>query len=221
MSGRQASKYVIASLVAATFLGGCSSRGSGDWHMLLQVASRSWSESDDSVSLEAAEAIPYASLGFRIGSAPEQILVLATDSASDRLWTSAAHVAITTRNGLIVRTAGLQFNLSGYGGGGGKFPLQAASGARSWLADFADIGKFGVQITCSDKPVSHETIEILGKSIEATQIAEACVSSQLDWSFVNRYWVNSATGRVWRSIQFVHPNLGPIEIEILRPTEAP
>ena len=41
------------------------------------------------------------------------MLVLATDTNGEQLWTSAAHTVIVTRGGRIVRTVGLEHDVSG------------------------------------------------------------------------------------------------------------
>ena len=105
----------IAALACTALLAACSSDGSGDWRALLQVARTSWEGRDAAVGLNEAAAIPYSTLGVRLNEGREQILILALDSNGERLWTSSSRVAITTRNGRIVGTAGFGTDLSGFG----------------------------------------------------------------------------------------------------------
>ena len=206
-------------LVLGPLLAGCSSEGSGDWSALIDIARQSWEQRDGAVPLSEASAIPFATLGVRMGGASERLLILATDSNGERLWTSAARVALTTRRGRIVATAGLGNDLSGYYSDT-AFRTDWKSRRRiAWTADFADLGLYSVVIDCDDVPVGTEKIKILGREIITLRVDEKCQSSQLDWSFTNTYWVSQISDRVWRSIQHVHPKLETLEIELLRTPE--
>ena len=165
--------------------------------------------------------MPYASMGVRLGTGPQIMIILAGDAGGQQLWTSAAKIAMTTQNGRIVRTAGFGHDLGGY-------YVWRCLRRGEWFAaqTRALASRFpGSQTVFRSDPVpgqaeaGEETIAILGKDIRTLRIDESCSSqsSQLDWSFENTYWVDPANGLVWRSIQHVHPQLDAIETEILRP----
>ncbi|MDE2135350.1 MAG: YjbF family lipoprotein [Alphaproteobacteria bacterium] len=204
-------------IVAVCALAGCSTIGGGDVASLYAITKSIWSDGGR-VTLEQAAAVPYASMGVRLGDSPEAMIILAGDAGGQRLWTSAAGVAIMTNDGRIVRTSGFEHNLGGYEsrvGAPGENGVQVVR----WQADFTDLNLYSVLITCRDRPVGDETIVILGKSIRTRHVVESCASdaSRLDWSFENTYWTDPVSGLVWRSIQHVHPQLDAIETEILRP----
>jgi hypothetical protein len=157
-------------------------------------------------------------MGIRLGGSPQNMVILAGDAGGQRLWTSAAKIAITTKDGRIVRTAGFGHDLGGYEPRGNSLGEDGARTVR-WQADFPDLNLYSVPITCRDHLVGDETIIILGKDIHVRRIDESCASadSQLDWSFKNIYWIDPESGLIWRSIQHVHPQLDSIETEILRP----
>ena len=211
----------LSAALLAIAAGACSSEGGGDWRGLFDTVRDSWENRDAPVSLAEASSIPYSTLGIRIGSAREQILVLATDTGGDRLWTSAARIAILTRGGRIVGTAGLPGNISNYASQSGAGSSWFTARRVSWTADFADLGVFSASVTCQDVPAAHEPTTILGQEFNTMRIDETCTSDQLNWNFANTYWVSSSTGRVWRSIQYIHPNMDPLEIQILRPPNSP
>jgi hypothetical protein len=200
--------------------GGCSSSGSNDWLALYKAAWKSWT-GDNAIGLDQAAAIPYASLGVRIGTGPEQLLVLAEDANGSQLWLSGSKIAITTRGGRIVATSGLGADLSG----GTSDALTSARGISrwkrgtviNWVADFADLGRYSVPIQCKDEPIGTETISILGKDIVTLHVVETCTAELLGWTFSNDYWVDENSGSVWRSIQHIHPKLDPLATEVLRP----
>jgi hypothetical protein len=208
-----------APVLAAVFvLAGCSVIGGGDAGSLYEIAKNVWSGSSKKVTLEEAASVPYASMGIRLGGSPEVMIILAGDMGGQRLWTSAAKIAITTKDGRIVRTAGFEHNLGGYGPQGDTLGKDGGRTLR-WQADFPDLSLYSVPIVCRDRPAGDETIVILGKDVHTRRIDESCANegSELDWSFDNTYWLDPASGLVWRSIQHVHPRLDAIETEILRP----
>lgn len=205
-----------AALVLAGLLGGCSSDGN-NWIEMFKVARNLWDTRDAPVGLDEAAAIPYATLGVRVNGGREQILVLATDNHGERLWTASALVAITTREGRIVRTAGFGTDLSGYGNGVGSAGDWNQPHRYSWSADFADLGLYSVLVQCQVTPAGPDPVTILGKEINTFRVDETCRADRIDWSFTNSYWISSETGRIWRSIQAVHPKGLVLEIEILRP----
>jgi len=216
---RSGAALALASVLA---LAGCDSLTSntGDWGQVISMARDGFSH-DSSITLEQAAAVPYASLGVRIGGGTQMLVVLATDAGGDRMWTSKSKIAVTTRNGRIVSTAGLDRNLNWITFGGGADPiLGAAQGGPPRqsvrLADYWDLNRYSMPLRCVTVSRGADTITILGKSIAVTRIEENCESEALDWSFTDTFWVGSS-GLVWKSLQHVHPDFDPIEIEVLRP----
>lgn len=210
----------MAACAAPLALSACNSVnfGGGDVGQIYRLTKAAWSSTDRNVTMAQAAASPYASMGIRLGDGPQSMVILATDSGNERLWTSAAHITLATRNGRIVRTAGLEHNLSGYQT---VRDTDNENGTRTilWFADFADLGRYSVPIQCRDRNAGPETITILGKTIHTRRVNESCASqsSRLDWTFHNTYWRDPESNLTWRSIQHVHPGTEAIETEILRP----
>ena len=205
---------------------GCSSSNSGNtsYAQFFQVVRQSWAASfgEVRVTREQAAAIPYASLGYRLDSGNQGILVLATDSGGDLLWTSAAHMVIVTRDGRIVRTAGLGRDLSNLTSRdqSGLPPVAAAVRApfsSTRLEDFPDLGLYGVRVSCRTTLAGPQSVKILGQTIATLRVDESCNSRNPDWSFTDSFWLDQGSGFVWRSRQHVHPKGSLVEIEIFRP----
>jgi len=215
MKSLHLSRRLLLGAALSAILGGCSSDNQ-DWVSLLQSARQAWVNRDAPVGLNEAAAVPFATLGIRIDGGREQILVLATDSDGERLWTSGAHVAITTRGDRIVRTAGFGTDLSAVYSVSGERDLRRVSSSNR-VADFRDIGRFGISITCKRTVTAYDPITILGKQFETTRIEEVCNADAVGWAFTNVFWISEKTGRVWRSIQHIHPKGPALELEILRP----
>lgn len=205
-------------------LAGCSSSGSGDFAQYFQIVKQSIDGTlgKSGVPLSRAAAIPYASMGWRLNDGGQNIIVLATENGSELLWTSAAHVVILTQDGRIRRTVGLPQNLSALAPGASTSlaaPAQALTApyTQQIVADFSDIGQFGVFITCRGTAVGAEAIKILGKTLSTRRVEERCDSPSLHWTFVNSYWLDPQTGFTWRSRQHIHPKEAVINTEVFRP----
>ncbi len=204
----------------------CSSGNSGNnsYAQFYQIMRQSWSASFGKVrvSREQAAAIAYASLGFTLNGGNQNLLVLATDSGGDLLWTSAAHVVIVTRDGRIVRTVGLGDDLSGVTTRDERALPAPAAAIRapftsSRLEDFPELGLYGVLVACRASLVGRQSIRILGQVIATFRVDETCHSRRPDWSFTDSFWVDGESGLVWRSRQHIHPKGAVVETEIFRP----
>jgi hypothetical protein len=210
---------------ACLLLAGCSSEES-DTHLLVDALRNAVTGPGPSaVTLGQAAAIPYASLGVRIGDGSQFLIVLAMDAPHSRLWTAGKAIALQTDDGRIVRTSGLAHNLSGVSGQSGvpispRDALKQRGGTRTLLYDFADLNAYSVKTVCRTTNLGRETITVLGKAIPTLHVEESCHADALGWSFVNTYWMGAKSGMVWKSIQYVHPQLGPISTEILRPPKS-
>ena len=174
------------------------------------------------VTRDQAGAVPYASMGWRLNGGPQSLIVLATDTNGDLLWTSAAHIVLLTHDGRIMRTVGLPHDVSGVMPAmGNSLPAPAAvlKGAFTSIrsVDFPDLGTYSVPISCKMVAVRRETISILGQPLTTVRADESCKSGTVGWSFTDSYWLNPESGFVWRSLQHLTPKGDTIETEILRP----
>lgn len=172
--------------------------------------------SSSSVPRERVAAVPYATLGVSLGSSDESLFVLGTRTGGDLVWRGGPQLAITTRNGRIVRTAGFVHNLSGF---------QAESGSPAggpanvtYLYDFADQSRYGIAVRCATQNLGSERITIIGVAIITNHVAEDCTAPQLGWNFRNEFW-QDASGYVWKSKQYVIPELDAFTIQVLRRAE--
>jgi hypothetical protein len=212
-----------AAIVVAATLVGCSSESGSDWASIGKMVQDYWN-GPKVVTLQQAGAVPYASIGVRIGTSAQALLVLAYSSDSDFLWVSGKSVSLTTRNGRLVRTAGFESNLAGFMSGPGLPETETATTwseprSFSWFADFSSPARFSVQVKCERTPDGPESIALLGTTIQTLKVEERCTAAALDWSFTNVFWVDAKSGFVWKSIQYVTPDLDPLDIEVMRPPE--
>jgi hypothetical protein len=202
-------------------LAGCSSGGQSAYSDYFTLVRQSVSNSIHGARVTRAQAaaISYASLGYRIDDGDQNILVLATDSNGEQLWTAGNHVVLLMRQGRIMRTVGLGHDLAALTGNDLP-PLTAAlkqSFTSTRMADYPDLGRYGVPLSCTAIAKGRQTIVILGQAIPTDRIDESCVSTALNWSFTNSYWLDPDSGLAWRTRQHVHPKGGTLETEIFRP----
>lgn len=214
-SGGCRALLMMGGLVLSSALGGCSSDGSADFRSFTSIIKLAFAPAQR-VTIKQASAIPYATIGVRLGGGPQAIGTLATDDGAQRLWAIGAKIMIaTTRDGQIQRTVGLPHNLSWMIPSG---PSATSARRRTgWSADFADLAVYSVNIQCEEILFGNVRIPILGKLVTTRRSNVRCEAPQLKWTFQNTYWTDPQTGLVWKSIQYIHPKLDPIEIETLRP----
>jgi hypothetical protein len=210
-------------LAGVLLMGGCSSQDNS-WSLYFQVLREGFrgGYSSSTIARGQAASVPYASLGYRIDGGGEMMLVLATDTNGDQLWTAASHVVLLTRGGRIARSVGLQHDRGGMTAQvGGDLPAPSAALKAPYrsmrLLDFPDIGLYGVAVTCITADAGRQPIVILGTSLGTRRVVETCSSKLPRWSFADTYWVEPDSGFVWRSLQHLHPQGPVIEVEILRP----
>lgn len=209
---------------AALALAGCSSASESSYSQVWKVVRGSVSASfgDSRVTLSQAAAIPYASMGWRLKDGNQALIVLATDTDGQLLWTSAAHVVLVTRDGRLVRSVGLPHDLGGLTPkGAATLPAPAAARLAAFrsmrLADYPDIGQYGVEIDCQARVAGRQTIAILNRQIATTRVDENCYSPTLRWRFTDNYWLDNDDNTVWRTRQHFHPREAWIETELFRP----
>lgn len=207
---------LLAALSAGLLLGSCAMNPGSDFAALYQITKAEF-EPPQSVTLEEAAAVPYASIGVRLGDSNQFLLVLATNEDSRQLWTSASRISILTRDGRIVRTGGLAHNL----GSLQSLRILSENGTTSvrWTADFPELSLYAIPIVCVRMPKGDEVISILGKDMRTRRVEEHCQAEtdRAGWRFTNVFWQDPETGFIWKSVQHVNPKLNPLEIAVLRP----
>ena len=159
-------------------------------------------------------------MGLQVEGQPQILLVLTTALPRQHLWLSPNHIVAVTRNGRIVRTAGLAKNLSdlAYSGPGSpQAALQRPGIPQHFIADFTDLQAYSVAITCIPRPAKPAKIKILGHSIHTMRVAEQCAAPSLNWDFTDRFWLDPGSGLTWQSVQHIHPDFPAVTLQLFRP----
>jgi len=158
-------------------------------------------------------------MGLALGANPEVLLVLGTAMGGNQEWFAGDNIFLATRQGHIIRTAGLPYDLGGIRSLSPASSMPGAETPSLFLIDFPDLGVYAAPLLCSSKLMGDDTVEILGASIPTRHFVEHCEVSVLKWTFENDFWQDAKTGVMWRSSQYVHPKSPPVILEVLRPPQ--
>jgi hypothetical protein len=177
---------------------------------------------DAPVTRAQVDALPYASVFARIGKGPRSLLVLAEADPPELRWLSADNAMLVTRSGRIVKTAGLPDDLSGtrFPRGGdmvGRPAGELTGGLQTRLIDLKSRFQYGTPVSSYFTIDGHEQISILEQSHETLRVSEQNHCPQLDWKFNNTWWIDPATGFVWKSLQWLTPDMPVFEMAVLKP----
>ena len=166
--------------------------------------------------------IPYASLAVRMGDGPQVLLILGRYDGDKLDWISGQNEVLVTERGRVVRTYGLPQDLTNttfHGADPVGQPSAAIAAARQCLRTVdVDPGHHdGIAVASQFEKVGDETIGILGESHPTELWRERGNAPQIDWEFVNLFWIDPESGYVWKSRQAATPSLPPIETIVYRP----
>lgn len=171
------------------------------------------------ISREYTDKLPYASLVAWFDGAPKALLVLAEVTKDGRwIWHSAEGQALITFGPLVVGALGFDLELRStrLGAGWDKNPLRLAGLELERTLDVvADRNRVQVPLIGSFVRKGVEHVEIMGNQYELERVTESVYSGGRR-RYTNDYWVESASGRTWKSRQTVVPRLPVLNVEILK-----
>ena len=209
----------ISFLLPLALLTGCQD---SDIFKVGSVVINSITETPELIPRDRPAGIPYATMGLQLGATPEILLVLGTQNANEFDWYGGEELFVRTRNGRILRTVGLPYDLGGVReaapAGSNRVPGSIPASAQ-YLLDFPDLGVFGATAECTARDDGDAKVQILGSELSTRHIVEHCRVQAMRWNFDNQYWINS--GFIWRSRQYVHPDSPPVNLEVFRPAQNP
>ncbi len=230
LTRRQLMQGLAASTAVPTLglLGGCSSQslqllGSSFAGARTAVSGDRYGLSDDQI-----EALPYASLGVRIGRLAPAVLILASIDQDELRWASADRVVLVTRRGRLVKSVGLARDLLGTQWASPDpllgFPNTIPASTESRVGRFVDLrpkDDFGVAVESRYDTIGNETLTLLGRTRRTVVLRERISVRKWRWSGENLFWLDAASGKVWKSRQQFCPDVPPLTLEVLKPAEEP
>ncbi len=177
---------------------------------------------DMPLSREKIDQIPYATAYAKLGWGPRTLIVLDNYEGQDLRWVSPDAVALVTRQGRVIKTAGLPDNMrasrflttdpvAGY--------LHRLDEPVSCLreVDFDKDGIYGLTIDSVFETAGARRITILERAHDTILVRERCRARHVNWRFENLYWADLRTGFPWKSVQHISRHFDPVDIEILKP----
>lgn len=163
-----------------------------------------------------ARSLPYATMEAKLGVVPPALVVLGRVDGGDLHWITADQIALVTRAGRLVKTAGFDRDLlKTQFFGPHLVPQAAASGITIRLVDLEFRSLYGIPLESRWSVGPREVIDIRGVPVTATRYTEACSARGVDWEFENEFWCDEA-GVVWRSLQHFSPGVPPLQLAILK-----
>jgi hypothetical protein len=217
---RSAQRFLIVAVFALA-LGACENLSElSDVQKVADFAV--YGNPDVEIDRAAVEQQPWAMIRARMGLSGRVVMVLGRYDGADLHWISADYVALATRHGRIVKTAGLAESLVNTIH---SDPDPVVNPAHDWKApvktrrviDIEPGDHYGLTVVGTVERIAVEEIEILEFRYMTNLLRERAYVAELDWDFENYFWVDAKTGFVWKSIQHVTPSMPPVEIEILKP----
>lgn len=209
----------ILGLLPLFLLAGCQD---SDLGQLTQLVYTGLTSTPPKITRDQAAAVPYASMGLELGDTAQVLLVLGTETGNELDWFAGDQLFIRTRNGRIIRTVGLPYDL------GGLRPVDASMTARPvsvaaarYSFDFPDLGIYDAVAQCTTRDTGNAMVDVFGSQIATRHIVEHCAVPDARWNFDNEYWTDPMTGYVWRSTQHIHPQLPPVVLQVFRPAQNP
>jgi hypothetical protein len=165
--------------------------------------------------------LKYACIAARMGDGPQVLLVLAPNDGVELNWVSAQREVLVTRRGRVVKTYGLVQDVKAtipltpdpVGGSSGDF---AVTKEFVRTLDLEPRHQDGVIVRSTFEPGGVEEIDILGDRFRTELWRERGAAPEIDWQFVNQYWIDPVSGYVWKSRQAAAPALPPIELIVYR-----
>jgi hypothetical protein len=203
-------------------LAGCNTARQSTYGQYFQFVTAAFKQEfgDGAITRQQAASVSFASMGYRINGGRELLIVLATDTAGEQLWTSAQHIVLVTRDGRVRRTVGLPQDVGATTAAADMpSPAQALKAPFDSVrqVDFPDMGLYAIGMRCRASARGHTSVAILGTAIPTMRVDEKCSATGVDWNFTDSFWVDTDTGMSWKTIQHLHPKGEVIETEIFRP----
>ena len=165
--------------------------------------------------------IPYATIAVTFGDARTYLVPLA-DNGGYLNYLDSAGRGIVMLGGAVTGTQALGNDLQAV-----RFhrddpipkPTPVSQWPRQYHRDYQfrvrEGADYNVTLNCELEPLARETIGIVEIDFDVMRVSEICTNARRQ--VVNTYWVEEDTGFIWKSVQWLGPELGQATIEIIRP----
>lgn len=86
---------------------------------------------------------------------------------------------------------------------------------RSYQFTLQSAADYQISVKCEITRLAPEQIIVFEKRYDVTRMQEVCTNERRQ--FINTHWADSETGFIWRSEQWLGPNLRPATISVVNP----
>jgi hypothetical protein len=166
--------------------------------------------------------IPYATIALSFDGGPRTFLVPLADNGGYLTYLDQNRRGLVMKGGAVTATKALGEDLRAvrhHRADPVATPAPLAEWPEGVYRDYQfhkrDGVEYSVTLACVFERLARETVEIVGLDFEVVQISEICTNAARQ--VVNTYWVEEETGFIWKSQQWLGPNLDPATVEIIRP----
>lgn len=168
--------------------------------------------------------VPFATISIKTAASRPAYVVAVADNGGYITYQDLGRRSVVLRGGLLTATHGLGYNLSAIKQQADD-PVAVPTPLADWPAgvtrsyEFSriDLDDFIIAVECRYTRVANEVIEIVELQFPVVRMHERCRNNRRQ--FTNTYWVDPATGFIWKSEQWIGPRQVLYTIEVLRPYE--
>ncbi len=225
---RGRSVVLVLALGVAAAVGACSGGGETLLERIGGEAAGRLAGADAAAAEQLTRAdldrIPYAVIAVSVDGGPRSYLVPLADNDGYLNYRDAAGNAIVMYRGAVSGTESLGHDLRAVRHDpldpiAHPTPLAAWPGRvhREYQYAVRDLERYSIVLDCVFEVARRERIEILEIIHEVVRVDETCTDDQ--HRVANTYWVEADSGFIWRSEQWLGPQLGSYTVEIVRPYE--
>lgn len=166
--------------------------------------------------------IPYAIIALSKDGGPRAFLVPSVDNDGYVNYRDTGGDAVVMFGGAVSGTQSLGYDLRAV-----RYhrldPVAHATPLADWPGrvqreyQFAvrDLGTYSVTLDCVFTSAAREVIEIVELRFDVFRVSETCTDARRQ--VTNTYWVDPGSGFIWKSEQWLGPEIGPVTVEIVRP----
>ncbi|HSG98854.1 MAG TPA: YjbF family lipoprotein [candidate division Zixibacteria bacterium] len=166
--------------------------------------------------------IPYATAAFSKAGGARVILVPVTDNGGYLNYRDPGGDSVIMFGGAVSGSESLGFDLQAVQHQpedpiAHQMPLADWPGRLNRVYQYLqrDLGRYVIALDCVYEPAVAERIEIFELVFDLMRVNEVCTNAERQ--IINTYWVDAETGFIWKSEQWVGPQIGHVTIEIIRP----
>ena len=170
---------------------------------------------NENLTPELIDNIPYASSTLTIGSAAPGLIILESTVGNFDTWVSADKVFLVIENGRIIRTSGINNNLTYFASPLKGDLISADSSKFNYYYSYDKPFLVDLKVDVEVRLIGRQFVSLINQEIELTLIEEHISNDYLGWNAVNKFWIDEANF-VWKSEQNISPKLPVFKIEVTK-----